>query len=77
MNPGNVGDKVDTEYWEDVIFGTDYENRFNLDDVFDLSAKVLDKIRDKNPEFDGSIYVIDPYKVSAGSTTVKITRYMK
>ena len=81
---GAVQDKIDSEYWEDIVFGNDDYDRFNLDDVFDYAAPHLDGIRVESPDnwYDANAggnkrFVVDEYSVKGGNTKVTIDRYMR
>ncbi len=77
IEAGSVSGKFDTKYWEDVLFGKDDYNRFDLDDILDAAAPHLGKIRVDNPYTDDNKrLVIDEYKVNGGSATATFDRYM-
>ncbi len=72
-----ISGKIDTKYWEDVLFGKDDYNRFDLDDILDAAAPHLGKIRVDNPYTDDNKrLVIDEYKVNGGGATATFDRYM-
>ena len=81
---GSVEDNVNSEYWEDIIFGNDEYNRFNLDTIFDFVAPHLDDIRVDNPDnwydkmADGYIrFVIDEYRIAPKDASITIDRYFQ
>ncbi len=77
IEAGSVSGKFDTKYWEDVLFGKDDYNRFDLDDILDAAAPHLSKIRVDNPYTDDNKrLVIDEYKVNGGGATATFDRYM-
>lgn len=80
----DIKDNVDSEYWEDIIFGNDDYNRFNLDSIFDFIAPHLDDIRVDKPDnwYDENAKgnmrsVIDEYRISAKDASITIDRYFQ
>ena len=77
IEKGSVSGKFDTKYWEDILFGEDDDNRFDIDDILDGACPKLGNFRVNDPYTDNNRrLVIDEFKVKGGGATVTFDRYL-